>query len=94
MDDKDNHRIDKDDLLILSNEYKIGFCLVTKQFTKKIYHDIDIAIHEDSFTGELKDSEIILLYQDDKYLYHLLKKDKISIPIKEITSKRFEKELT
>ena len=93
VDDKDNHRIDKDDLLILSNEYKIGFCLVTKQFTKKIYHDIDIVVHEDSFTGELKDSEIVLLYQDDKYLYHLLKKDKISIPIKEITSKRFEKEL-
>ena len=94
VSDKESHRIDKDDLLVLSKEYKKGFCLVTKEFTKKIYHEIDIVIDEHSFTGELKESEIILLYQDDRYIYHIIKKDKMSIPIKEITSKSFNKKLS
>jgi hypothetical protein len=91
IENKVAHRIDRDNLLILSKEFKIGFCLVTKQFTKKVYHEVEFAIDEHSFTGDIRDSEIIMLYQDDKYLYHILKKDKMSIPIKDITSNSFAK---
>ena len=91
IENKVAHRIDRGNLLILSKEFKIGFCLVTKQFTKKVYHEVEFAIDEHSFTGDIRDSEIIMLYQDDKYLYHILKKDKMSIPIKDITSNSFAK---
>lgn len=93
IENKDNYRIDIDDLNILSKEFNIGFCLVTKQFTRKIYHDIHIAINIHSFIGDIKESEIILLYQDTMFLYHIIKKDKTSVLVKEITSKLFQKKL-
>ena len=93
VQDTDTYRINKEDLLVISKEYNIGFCLVTKQFAKKLYHDIHIAIDEDSFSGDIQDSGIILLYQDDKHLYHIIKKDKLSVKVSEITSKLFKKEL-
>lgn len=93
VQDIDTYRINKEDLLVISKEYNIGFCLVTKQFAKKLYHDIHIAIDEDSFSGDIQESRIILLYQDDKHLYHIIKKDKVFLKVNEITSRLFKKEL-
>lgn len=92
VEDINSYRLTPEDLDILSKEYKIGFCMITKQYSKKLYHDIEISIDEHSF-DELSESRIVLLYQDDKYLYSIIKNNKDILQIKDIKSNQFKKEL-
>ena len=55
VQDIDTYGINKEEFVIISKKYNIGFCLVTKQFSK-VRHDIHIAIDEDCFPGDIQKS--------------------------------------
>ena len=75
-----------DDLSILSKEFNVGFCLVTKQITKRLEHDVIIEIHRQS-----DDLPMILLYQTDTSLIHIRRKDEETTKLSDLQSKLFLK---
>ena len=69
----EDHKITSDNLEVLSDKYKIGFCLITKPYTKLLKHDISIHL-----PNRNEDLNVILLYQYEGVLIHI-KKKKISM---------------
>ena len=88
--DNDNHILTRDDLEILTNQYKIGFCLVTTLNNNKLLsHDVILAIDKDSITDDI---DMILLYQYEGAILHILKKEG-DTKLGNLKSKLFRKHL-
>ena len=79
-------KLSLDDLSILSKEFNVGFCLVTKRITKRLEHDVIIEIHRQS-----DDLPMILLYQTDTSLIHIKRKDEETTKLSDLQSKLFLK---
>ena len=79
-------KLSLDDLSILSKEFNVGFCLVTKRITKRLEHDVIIEIHRQS-----DDLPMILLYQTDTSLIHIKRKDEETTKLIDLQSKLFLK---
>ena len=80
------YQVRLDDLSILSKEFNVGFCLVTKRITKRLEHDVIIEIHRQS-----DDLPMILLYQTDTSLIHIKRKDEETTKLIDLQSKLFLK---
>ena len=81
-----SNKIIPDDLFILSKEFKVGFCLVTKQLTKRLEHEVIIAIDRNS-----DDLPMILLYQTDLSVIHIIRKHEDITTLSDLQSKLFLK---
>jgi hypothetical protein len=84
-----DHKLIDDDLELLATTYNIGFCLVTNLQTKRLEHDIIIKLPR-HYSPE---TPVILLYQYETTLIHILKKKEPTIQLKDITSTLFIKHM-
>ena len=84
-----------DDLDLISENYKVGFCLVTQLYTQLLKHDIIIKIHPETKKYWVTDETIpmILLYQYEGNLIHILKDNEPIIRLGDITSELFKKHI-
>jgi len=89
-----DYKLVSNDLDLLSEKYKIGFCLVTQLHTKLLKHDIIIKIHDET-KKKYREAEdtipIILLYQSEDNLIHIIRKGDVSPELKDLTSDLFKK---
>ena len=90
-------QVDKEHLLLeedfekLSTKYDIGFCIVKQGVSKKLQHDILLKINKHNI--ENKELPMILLYQFEDTLIHILKKETTDVRLGQLTTKMFLKEL-
>ena len=90
-----DYRLVSDDLDLISENYKVGFCLVTQLYTQLLKHDIIIKIHPETKKYWVTDENIpmILLYQYEGNLIHILKDNEPIIRLGGITSELFKKHI-
>ena len=90
-----DYRLVSDDLDLISENYKVGFCLVTQLYTQLLKHDIIIKIHPETKKYWVRDETIpmILLYQYEGNLIHILKDNEPIIRLGDITSELFKKHI-
>jgi len=90
----DNYILISDDLDYLSQEYKVGFCLVTQLYTQLLKHDVIIKIHDETKRQySINDIPMILLYQYEGTLIHIVKDDEPIVKLGELKTELFKKHL-
>ena len=84
----DDYQLTGDDLDILSGHYTIGFCLVTKINNNKLLnHNVNIRIHKNCLEHKPDDIPMVLLFQYEGVLIHILKKGQSISRLGELKSK-------
>ena len=83
----------KDVLKVLSKEYSIGFVLISQPYSKLLKHDVNIIIDEENaYSDNEEDTRMILLYQYNNNLIHVLKDGNMIVTLgKLIKNKLFNK---
>ena len=89
---EENYKLKKEDLFSLSEIFEIGFCLISRNEIR-IKHDIHLCIHKRSMRPIINDIPLVLLYQTNSELFHIMKNESVTCLIGELTTKAFKDEL-